>query len=426
MAKVTPLPFAMTGNRQVAKEPYISLRNRFLEVNDTLNDTGVSAISRPTLRKITEVGTGHIRKVYSSYGVFDDNLFVVSGQDLYRVSPTTLTPTYIGTISNSATGSVSMAATAPIGEEVPAYLFITEGEVLWVYTDNGQALGHLQRGGTISDGDTVRIDSVYYRFSTGSLDSGAPAGTAANPWRVLIGVLPGDAFTNLFNAINGEGLPGTDYSTALTTAHPTVLGYSYNSTDLFVAYRQTGIAGNAAVTTETGANLSWGGGTLTGGGDEMLRQVNVPDDVGAVCVAHINSYVIVIPVQSEATHGRFYWIAPGETNIDPLDFATAERAPDPLHQVVVFGDMFWLLGKKTTEPWVTTGNPDAPMSRFTGILFDRGSWDGTAIQVKDSLFVVDEEGEAYQISGSGQKKISTPAITERIRRAMERQAFLEA
>lgn len=418
------LPISRSGHRQVAKNPYIALKNRFLEPNDTLSTTKVSAISRPGLRKFAEVGTGPIRKVYSTSGLFDNNLFVVSGTELYRVSPTDGTDTLIGTISVDTSGSVTCAATAPIGDTVPAFLFITEGEILWVYTDNGQALGLLQRSSSVVANDTVRVGDVYYKFVSSGLDSGTPAGTLANPWNVALGTLPNEPLENLFNAINRTGTPGVTYSTALSE-HPTALAYSYNSTDLYVAAKDFGIAGNSIVTTETSSALAWGSGTLTGGGSEMLRPVFVPDDAGAVSVAHINSYIIVIPVQSDATHGRFYWIKPGEIVIDALDYATAERAPDQLHQVVVFGDMFWLLGEKTTEPWITTGNPDAPMTRFTGILFDRGSWDGTAIQVKDSLIVVDEEGEVFQIAGSGQKKISTPPVTERIRRAMQLQSLFE-
>jgi hypothetical protein len=421
---VIELPISQNGYRQVAKNPYIALKNRFLEPNGTLSTTKVSAISRPGLKKFAEVGDGPIRKVYSTSGLFDNHLFVVSGTELHKVSPVDGTSSLIGTISVDTTGSVTCAATAPIGDTVPAFLFITEGEILWVYTDNGQALGHLQRSASVLANDVVRVGDVYYKFVSSGLDSGAPAGTVGNPWNVALGALPNEPLENLFFAINGTGEPGVTYSTALSE-HPTAIGYSYNSTDLYVAAKDFGIAGNAIATTETSSALAWGAATLAGGGDEMLRPVFVPDDAGAVSVAHINSYIIVIPVQSDATHGRFYWIKPGEITIDALDYATAERAPDQLHQVVVFGDMFWLLGEKTTEPWITTGNPDFPMSRFTGILFDRGSWDGTAIQVKDSLIVVDEEGEVFQIAGSGQKKISVPAVTERIRRAMQLQALYE-
>lgn len=275
--------------RRVAKEPYIPLWNRFVEQNPTLNDTPASFISRPALRYWQSIGDGPIRKVFSEPGVFNADLFVVSGDSIYRVSSVDGTPAYVGNIGLSS-GDVSFAATAPIGV-TPANLFFADGGVLWLYREV-----------------------------------------------------------------------------------------------------------------------------------EGLTQVAMPDDVGAISVATINSYVIVVPVQTEDedTVGKFYWIDPGEIVVDPLDFATAERSPDKIHQVVVYGDLFWLLGQKTTEPWQTTGDSDAPVLRYQGILFDRGSWEGTAVQVKDSLIVVDEDGGVFQIAG-GQQRISTPAVEERIRRAIQRQ-----
>jgi len=100
---------------------------------------------------------------------------------------------------------------------------------------------------------------------------------------------------------------------------------------------------------------------------------------------------------------------------------TAERAPDKLHQVRVYGDLFWLAGQKTVEPWQTIGDILAPMRRYQGILYDRGSWQGTVVQVKDSLILCDEDGGVFQIAG-GQTRISTPAVEELIRRAMQLQA----
>lgn len=419
---MTTLPFATSvSDRTVAEASQLIVKNRFFEQNPALNDSPASAISRPTLKKFTEIGTGPVRKLYSQSGLFNDALFAVSGTDLYKIDAATGADTLIGTISSNSLGDVSMASTAPIGTEVPAYLFIAEGGVLWVYTDNGQALGHLTASSQVSNGDVVRIDSVYYQFVTSGVDTGSPAGTVGNPWLVLIGANSTASMYNLYLAINALGTAGTTYSTALT-AHATVSGYNQSGDDLYVVANVIGTAGNAIVTTETSATLSWAAATLENGGSPMLRQVLTPDDVGAISLAHINSYVIVVPTQDAELAGRFYWINPGEIEIDPLDYATAERSPDKIHQVVVFGEMFWLCGQKTTEPWITTGDLAAPMSRFSGILFDRGSWEGTAIQVKDSLIVVDEDGGVFQIA-NGQKRISTPAIEEKIRRAILNQAI---
>src|SRR5690606_37919043 len=103
--KLTPSDY----QRNVAKEPQISLRNRYAERNPTLNDSPVSLISRPGLKKWQEVGDGPIRKVYSSVGAFNDDLFVVSGTNLYQVASDVGTVTTIGTLSTNPLGDVSMA-----------------------------------------------------------------------------------------------------------------------------------------------------------------------------------------------------------------------------------------------------------------------------------------------------------------------------
>lgn len=418
---MSAIPLARSDyQRAVAGTSPIPLRNRYCENNPVLNDEPVSFIARPALKKFVEVGTGPIRGMFDEPGVFGGDLFTVSDTALYRVSAGDGSATLIGTIGSSG-GDVSFAATAPIGTE-PAHLFIAEGGVLWLYVEDGFARGIITATGTISDGDVVRINGTYYRFSSGTVDSGAPAGTVGDPWRVLIGGTVAVALTNLFNAINGTGLAGTDYSTALT-AHTTVSAYTYTATTIAVRAVATGATGNAIVTTETGANLSWGGGTLADGGTPSLTQVVMPEDEGAISVAHINSYVIVVPIQDEeaVTVGKFYWIKPGEITIDPIDFATAERAPDKLHQVRVYGDLFWLAGQKTVEPWQVIGDLNAPVRRYQGILYDRGSWEGTVVQVKDSLILADEDGGVFQVAG-GINRISTPAVEELIRRAMQLQA----
>lgn len=412
--------FPSVSSRRVAAEPVITLKNRFAEQNPRLNDSPVSLIARPRLKKFVEVGTGHIRKVFSTPGVFSDDLFVVSGLKLYRGGYNG-TFNDKGTISTGVTGAVSMCAVAPIGT-TPAFLYIAEGGVLWVYTDNGQAMGHLEVTGTLANNDTFEVNGVYYKLTTGSVDTGTPAGTVGSPWLVAKGINNGQAITNLYNAINATGVGGTDYSTALV-AHPTVFAGSASSTDLYVYAVEYGTAGNVYALSETSSAANWTAATMSGGGGEQLRQVQVPGDIGAISVAQINSYVIVVPLQTKATKGQFFWINPGETKIDPTDFATAERSPDGVNQVVVFGEMFWLMGENTTEPWITTGDAAAPMSRFKGILYDRGSWSGTAVQVKDRLVTIDEDGGVWVISG-GAERISTPDIEEKIRRAMQKSALV--
>ena len=411
--------FPTDWKRDVAKESELPLRNRFVEENPALNDSQVSMIARPGLNRFLEVGTGHVRKVFSEPGVFNGDAFVVSGTNIYRIDRQLATITDLGTISSSPDGDVSMAATSPIGTNVPAYLFIAEGQVLWFYTDNGHARGQLEATGTITNGDVVEMDGVYYQWTSGSVDTGTPAGTVGSPWLVNLGISNSEALNNLQLAIGINGVEGLDYSTG-TVEHSTIEVLQYTANDLFIQVKSAGVLGNGKSLTETGAGLSWTAATTVGGGDNQLSQVSLPDDAGAISVAHINSFVIVVPVQFESlgTIGRFYWIEPGERIIDPLNFATAERSPDRINQVVTFSDMFWLFGDTTTEPWVTTGSPDAPMQRFQGIIFDRGSWEGTAVKIRDSMIVVDEEGSVFLIN-NGQRRISNHSIEERIRKSIQ-------
>lgn len=410
-------------DRRVAKEPYIALRNRFCEENPLLNTDPVSLIARPALKRWMIVGSGPIRRVYSQPGTFGDNLFVVSGDDLYRIDNGS-NATFIGTTGNGVLSTPSMAATARIGDgedAVPEYLYLTDGGILWLYVEEGFSQGTLTFGGAVVDNDTISMGGVYYKWTSGSVDTGTPDGTSGFPWLVTLGVDNITSLTTMLRAVNASGEEGVDYSTGLTqNEFVTANGAVGNS--LYIWARTAGAGGDTIAVTEATTNGTWSNPTLEDGGDPMLSQVYLPNDVGAISVAFINGYVVVIPSQIDGLRGRFYWINPGETTVDPLDFATAERSPDPIHQVVVFGEMFWLLGEATTEPWITSGNPDTPMQRFQGILYDRGSWEGTAIQVKDALFVIDTDGAVFKVSG-GLERLSSPNIEERLRLAIQNAAF---
>lgn len=405
-------------NRAVPKEARIQTHNRYFEQNPVLNKQIAALISRPGLTRGIAVGAGPIRGIYSQSGSFADALFTVSDETWFRVDKTTVV-TSLTTGIKPGTGVVSMAATSTIGT-LPEYLFMADGRNLWLYAENGYAKGYLS--GTPLNNDVVNIGGIYYKFTSGSVDAGTPLGTAANPWLVLLGASAILSWTNLSYAIGRGGTPGTNYSTALTK-NAFVVVFNVVAGGISVRAVAVGALGNAVVTTVPVGAISWLAATLTGGGTPSVTTVQTPGDVGVVSVAFIAGYIIVIPVQGAGINGRFFWIAPGETTIDPLNYATAERAPDPVYQVVVFGDQFWLPGSTTTEVWYPTGVLASPMLRLQGVTFDRGTWEGTAVQVKESMIIVDSDGGVFQVAG-GLKRISNPSIEERIRKAIGVQASL--
>lgn len=402
-------------HRSVAKEARVQTRNRYFEQNPVLVEKLTALISRPGLRRWLSVGQGPIRGVYSQPGSFNDALFVVSGNEWYRVDRDGTTTFLIGDL-NPGGGAVSMAGTGNIGE-TPAFMWMADGRQLFVYIENGYARGTIS--GSPVNNDTVQAGSVYYKFTTGSVDAGAPAGTLADPWLVHLSLIDSVSWQNLAWAFGATGEAGVDYSTGLAL-NPDIQVTGVEATAVSIRANAIGALGNAIPTTETGAAIAWGAATLTGGGTPYVYAIQTPNDVGVISVGYIASYIVVVPAQGEGINGEFFWINPGETTIDPLDFATAERSPDPIFSVVVFGDQFWLPGSDTVEVWYFTGNIDSPVARLQGVTFDRGSWEGTALQIKESMVIVDSDGGVFQIAG-GLKRISNPSVEERVRQAIQYQ-----
>lgn len=405
--------------RTISKSPFIRVRNRYFEQNPTNQVEGSALLSRPALQRWLNVGDGPNRGLYSQPGSFNDALFVMSGRVLYKVG-TDLSIAQIGNgffETGDDTTRASMAATAAIGS-TPERLFIADGKQLKVYQPDTFARGELFTPSGIANNDVVRIGSFYYRFTNGSVDSGTPAGTVGNPWLVAHVADTRTNLDNLMAAIDDSGTAGTTYSTALT-ANVAAVAESNTADTLFVRATVIGTGGNTVATTTTISGASWTAATLTGGADDGLTIVDVPEGLAAISVAFIAGYVIIVPAPAEGFKGRFYWIEPGQITVNPVNFATAERSPDPLVSVRTVGDQFALFGTNSTEMWYLTGDLLAPFARSQGRLFDRGVWEGSDVAIKDTLVLMDTDGTVYRIDGGGPQRISDNSIEERTRRAIK-------
>lgn len=413
--------FSGDYSRQAADGGAIVAKNRYYEMNPLLATTGNSMLARPGLKYLTTVGAGPIRGLHAEEGAFGGNLFVASYDTLFRLnSELDQTVIYAG-LFNPERGSVSMTTTAPIGD-VPEFLFFADGRNLFIYVADGYATGKIT--GVPANNDTVRIGDVHYKFTNASVDAGAPAGTGANPWLVALGVSTDQAWTNFAAAVGANGSPGAQYSTA-TEQNPSATVVLKEGSGITVQATVIGALGNGIVTTETGAAIAWTqGATMTNGGVPQVRQVEMPEALGAFAVVTINSFVIVLPTQIDEFKGRFYWIEPGETVVQPRNFATAERSPDEVLGVEVLGDTFVLSGPGSTEMWYVAQDPVNRMQRLQGVVFDRGTWEGTAVAVHESMFVCGSDGAVFKIVGGAPQRMSTPGIEEMIRRAIQYQRFM--
>jgi hypothetical protein len=160
----------------------------------------------------------------------------------------------LGSQNNDFLGSVTVYDLSPddddtLGGWTPSYG--TDGYPL---LRDSIPFNHLIATGTPNTSNNIRIGDTYYRFTTGSVDAGTPAGTSANPWLVNRGSNAQQALSNLRKAINASGTPGTDYSTALTV-HPTIEA-SGLSADRLGVWPKDGTS-SAFAFAESDANLSW-------------------------------------------------------------------------------------------------------------------------------------------------------------------------
>lgn len=125
----------------------------------------------------------------------------------------------------------------------------------WLAAKAVKATGTLTSDATApSDGETVTIGSTVYTFKT----------AIATAYDVLIGGSAAIALDNLKSAINKTAGEGTTYGTG-TLIHPTVEATTNTDTTQVLLAKTAGTAGNAIVTTETSAHLSFGAGTLGSG-----------------------------------------------------------------------------------------------------------------------------------------------------------------
>ncbi len=124
--------------------------------------------------------------------------------------------------------------------------------------------------------------------------------------------------------------------------------------------------------------------------------IDFPDDAGVAWVEYLQGYFLFVRSDSET----FYWLAPGDIDIDALNFISAERSPDGLRAMKVLGDEAWAFGEATIEIFVATGQADPAFQRVQGRVFDRGCLNANTIASMDNtLFWVGDDHIVYRGSG---------------------------
>lgn len=148
--------------------------------------------------------------------------------------------------------------------------------------------------------------------------------------------------------------------------------------------------------------------TVAGG----LVAISDADFPGADTVDFLDQYGIF----SKPSSGQFFISALDDfTDIDALDFATAESAPDDLYRVYVHHRELLLFGTETIEQWYDSGATDFPFERIPGGIFEHGLVAPFAVaDIDNTVYWLSDDNVVYALTGQAPKRVSTHPIEERI------------
>ena len=144
----------------------------------------------------------------------------------------------------------------------------------------------------------------------------------------------------------------------------------------------------------------------------VFSPITDPDFPGAVTVGFIDGYFVFNEPNSQKL-----WITAllDGLSVDPLDFASAEGAPDDLISIIVDHREIWVFGTNSTEVWYDAGTADFPLQRIQGAFNELGCAAPYSVAKMDnSVFWLGADargrGIVYRANGYTGQRISTHAV----------------
>ncbi len=386
------MPLADFAVETYARAPYGIPQSRLVNMycEDTPQGPGSQArLPRPGLVKQYSVGTGPIRGVFWKDGVVEAARYAVSGTEVYAGQ------TKIGDVAAGSRAYMA-GSNSQLGIVIGGNLYCWDGvtfqHVQYFFV---QATATLTLTANPSAGEAVAINVQVYTFVS--------ALTGDN--QVVLGATAVASLGNLIAAINGGTGRGTVYSSNIPVNSVCTAAIGAGTT-MGITSIVYGIAGTAYLLEDTLVNGTWDGETA-GGVDPL------PSFSGITYGAERFYLTITDSDQYD------YCNLSDLTQIDPLNFATAESEPDPNRQVAEIGDEVWFFGTETVEPWYQTGNNDAPLQRSQGRRFEKGcAAQATVLTVDNALFFLGSDNIVYR-SGQVPVRISTHGIESQINKCAD-------
>lgn len=144
-----------------------------------------------------------------------------------------------------------------------------------------------------------------------------------------------------------------------------------------------------------------------------LNEVSDPDFTSAGSLAYLDGYGVF----NQPGTDKFYVTNLRDfTSVDALDFATAERASDPILRTITLNGEIWLIGTRTTEVWYNSG-ASFPLAR-RNVTIQRGTAaTESVVEVDGRLILMGDDRVMYATNGYGFQRISTHSIERTLRQS---------
>jgi hypothetical protein len=146
----------------------------------------------------------------------------------------------------------------------------------------------------------------------------------------------------------------------------------------------------------------------------VLTQITVPGWRGSYNVVEIDGYFVFADPGTD----QFYLSAIDDgTQLDALDFSSADSSPDDIVNIRASHRQLWLFGEISTEIWINSGGADFPFVRYQSYTLDVGCVGrDAAINAADTLFWIGQtengRGIVYIAAGNQPQRVSTTAVEE--------------
>jgi hypothetical protein len=151
---------------------------------------------------------------------------------------------------------------------------------------------------------------------------------------------------------------------------------------------------------------------------QAFTTITSPGWLGSNDVHEIDGYFVFVDPDTDV----FYISEIDDgTDLDALDFSTADSSPDAIITHRVNHRQLWLFGKSnSTEIWINTGNPAFPFERYQAYTLDVGCvGERAAVNAADTLFFVGKTdrgtGIVYMVQGNRPVRVSNSAVEQAIR-----------